>query len=183
MSRQRLARPAAAGFTLTEMLVAMTIAAIALSIGMPSFTSMLARYRIDGQHAGLMDDLLLAREEARNSSSPTAVCASSNGSSCNGSAWNQGHIVFRDGGAKGSVDGGDTVLRYAKGAPAGIVIVPTLQASGDAYGKNYVYFEADGKVDSSGTIIFTTCLPGNLPLLLTLQRNGYITAAKGASAC
>jgi type IV fimbrial biogenesis protein FimT len=183
MSRHRFAQPAAAGFTLTEMLVAMTIAAIALSIGMPSFTSMVARYRVDGQHVGLMDDLLLAREEARNSSSPTAVCASSNGSSCNGSAWNQGHIVFRDAGVKGTVDAGDTVLRYAQAAPAGITMVPAMQATGDAYGKTYVLFDADGKVDSSGAIIFTTCLPGNLPMQLTLQRNGYMTAAKGAAAC
>jgi Tfp pilus assembly protein FimT len=142
-----------------------------------------SRYRIDSQHTGLMDDLLLAREEARNSSSPTAVCASSDGSSCNASAWQQGHIVFRDGGARGTVDAGDTVLRYAQAAPAGIAIAPTLQATGETYGKTYVPFDADGKVDSSGAIVFTTCQPGQLPMQLTLQRNGYITAAKGAAAC
>ncbi len=173
----------AGGFTLVELVVVMVIAAIVLGVGAPSFGNMLAKYRIEAQHLGLMDNMTLAREEARNGGSPTTVCASSNGSSCTASAWNAGHIVFRDGGAKGSVDSGDTVLRYAQAAAAGIDVAATLQASGSAYGKTYVYFEADGKVDSSGAILFTTCKSGQAPLLMTVQRNGYIVAAKGSSPC
>jgi type IV fimbrial biogenesis protein FimT len=185
-SSRHLPPPAASrasGFTLVELVVVMTIAAIVLGVGAPSFANMLAKYRIDAQHLGLMDNMTLAREEARNGGNPTTVCASSNGSSCTASAWNAGHIVFRDGGAKGTVDSGDTVLRYAQAAASGITVAATMQASGGAYGKTYVYFEADGKVDSSGAILFSTCKAGQPPLLMTVQRNGYIVAAKGASPC
>jgi type IV fimbrial biogenesis protein FimT len=187
MSRQRTAVPAdafyARGFTLVELVITMVIAAIVLAVGAPNLQGMLAKYRIDGQHTGLFDDLLLAREEARNSSAPTAVCASTNGSSCTASAWAAGHIVFRDGGDIGKVDSGDTVLRYAQAAPKGISIAATLQASGAAYDKTYIHFEADGKVDSSGTLLLTTCSPGQVPRLLTVQRNGFMSAVTGATPC
>ncbi len=187
MSCQRTTVPAKAlrarGVTLVELVVTLAIAAIVLAVGAPNLQGMLAKYRVDGQHTGLLDDLLLAREEARNSGAPTAVCASSNGSSCTASAWAAGHIVFRDGGDAGKVDSGDTVLRYAQAAPNGVVITATLQASGDPYDKTYIHFEADGKVDSSGTLLLTTCAPGQLPKLLTLQRNGFMTGVTGTAPC
>ncbi len=187
MSRQRTVVPAdafhARGFTLVELAITLVIAAIVLAVGAPNLQGMLAKYRVDGQYTGLMDDLLLAREEARNSGAPTAVCASSDGSSCTGGSWAAGHIVFRDAGDAGTVDAGDTVLRYAQAAPAGVVISATLQASGAPYGQTYIHFEADGKVDTSGTLLLTTCAPGQLPKLLTLQRNGFITGVTGAAPC
>ncbi len=91
--------------------------------------------------------------------------------------------MFRDGGDAGTVDAGDTVLRYAQAAPGGVVVKATLQASGADYDKTYIHFEADGKVDSSGTLLFSTCAPGQLPKLLTLQRNGFITGVSGAAPC
>jgi type IV fimbrial biogenesis protein FimT len=187
MSRQRTTVPAdafhARGFTLVELIVTLVIGAIVLAVGAPSLQGMLAKYRIDGQHTGLMDDLLLAREEARNGGAPTAVCSSNNGSSCTGSAWAAGHIVFRDGGDAGTVDGSDKVLRYAQAAPKEVLISATLQASGAAYDKTYIHFDADGKADSSGTLLFTTCAPGQLPKLLTLQRNGFMTGVTGTAPC
>lgn len=161
----------------------MAISAIVLAIGLPSFKGMMAKYSIDSQNSSLMDDLLLAREEARNSTSPVSVCASSSGSACDASAWGAGHIVFRDGGAKGSVDAGDTVLRYTKAAPAGITIAATILSSGAAYGPAFVLFEGDGKLDASTALKFTTCKSTYVPLQVTVRRNGYIATIKGSAAC
>jgi prepilin-type N-terminal cleavage/methylation domain-containing protein len=58
------ARPAHRGFTLVEMMVAIALAVVLLSLSVPSFTGMLARMRIEGASHNLATDLQLARTEA-----------------------------------------------------------------------------------------------------------------------
>jgi type IV fimbrial biogenesis protein FimT len=178
----RPVRAAARGFTLLEVMVVLVIGGIVLSMGLPSFVGIMDKYLVDGQNSGLMDDLLLAREEAKNSTLPVSICASSSGTACTASNWHAGHIVFRDNGTKGSVDAGDTVLRYTKAAPSGITIAATVLSTGAAYGPAFLQFDADGRPDTTTALRFTTCKAGSIRLLINVQRNGYIATDKG-SAC
>jgi type IV fimbrial biogenesis protein FimT len=52
------------GFTVVELLVALTIAVILLAVGVPSFSGYLARKRLEGTFNELQTDLQFARSEA-----------------------------------------------------------------------------------------------------------------------
>lgn len=181
--RRAAAAMRAQGVTLLELLVTLTIAAILVAVGAPSFSSMLGKYRVGSEQSGLLSDLVLAREEAKNSASPVSVCASNNGSSCTTSAWREGHIVFRDGGTAGSVDAGDAVLRMTEAAKAGITIVTTVNTTNAAYSGKYLQFDGEGKLAGSNALKFTTCLKGQKPQQIVVRLNGHVSASIGSPAC
>lgn len=173
----------AQGITLIELLVTLVIAGILVGIGAPSFSNMMGKYRVGAEQSALVADLVLAREEAKNSAAPMTVCASSNGTSCTASAWRDGHIVFRDGGTAGAVDGADAVVRVAAAAKGGISIAATLNASNAAYSGTYLQFDADGRLAGANALKFTTCLAGQLPQYVVVRLNGHVSASAGSAAC
>src|SRR5215472_3186299 len=88
MCRQR-------GFTLTELMVAVSIVAILLGIGVPSYRYITNSYRVSSEVNGLLGDLMYARSEAIKEGQDVTLCASADGATCSGStAWNAGWIVF-----------------------------------------------------------------------------------------
>lgn len=112
-----------AGFTLIELLMTVTIAAIVLTLGVPSFQESIRNNRLTTQANDLISTFNLARSEAIKRRLNIVVCASSDQSSCTASSWAQGWIV-RDqnnnlirafGPMKGSVivtDGGVAQITY-----------------------------------------------------------------------
>jgi len=94
------------GFTLTELLAVVTIVAILLSIGVPSYRYIGTSYRMSSEVNALLGDLMFARSEAIKEGQFVTTCASADGATCSGStAWNTGWIVFSNGpnGAQPSV--------------------------------------------------------------------------------
>ncbi len=84
------------GFTLIELLVVVTITAILIAAAAPSFSSLLADYRLNSSSNSLLAALKLARSEARMRQSSVAVCGSSDQSTCNTATdWSQGIIVIQ----------------------------------------------------------------------------------------
>jgi type IV fimbrial biogenesis protein FimT len=90
----------AAGFTMFELVMVMTIVAIIAAIGLPSFRYVTASNRISSEINGLLADMRFARSEAIKEGLPVTMCASSNGTSCigstNGGSWTSGWIIFSD---------------------------------------------------------------------------------------
>jgi type IV fimbrial biogenesis protein FimT len=85
------------GFTLIELLVTLTVAAILVSVAVPSFNTFVLNDRDASQANSLVYSLNYARSEAvkMNSSTGVTVCPSSDGLTCNnGSSWATGWIVF-----------------------------------------------------------------------------------------
>ncbi|MES2015145.1 MAG: GspH/FimT family pseudopilin [Pseudomonadota bacterium] len=178
-----VARRRARGFTVTELLVVLAIGAVLAGVAAPAFRSTLVNYRIEAASSALLDSLLLAREEARNSASPVSVCTSNDGATCTDSPWRDGHIVFRDAGTAGAVDAGDTVLNRTVAASAGISTSAKLQQSGADFTRGYLQFGADGKLDVRTALVFATCQSGHKPLLTAVQYNGATSSSKGATPC
>lgn len=83
------------GFTLVEMMIAMVVLAILITVGAPAFTKMIKDNRILGDSYALRAALDGARSEAIAQRSSVTFCRSSNGSTCTGN-WNQGYIAFQD---------------------------------------------------------------------------------------
>jgi len=82
------------GFTLLELLVTLTIAAILLVLGVPSLREFSAEQQLKSAVGNLHNDLLLARSEAVLRNSIVVACPGYGGSGCSGAA--DGWLVFED---------------------------------------------------------------------------------------
>ncbi len=106
------------GFTLIELIVALSIAAILLTLAAPSMSSFILSQRLSGQVNDLIADLNLARSEAIKRGVSVTICKSANPTAaspaCNtttGDAWTTGRVIFVDLDGDGVIDAGETVLR------------------------------------------------------------------------
>jgi type IV fimbrial biogenesis protein FimT len=138
----RIGRRRQAGLNLVELLVVTTIAAILLGIGVPSFRYVTNSNRVASEINSLLGDMTVARSEAIKYGVPVTICPSTNATSCNGTLWTQGWIVFTDFNANGTVDAGtpnfDTVLRVQP-AFSGTDTFTTTN-----FPDNYITFNRDG---------------------------------------
>lgn len=82
------------GFTLVELMVTLAIGTILLMIAVPQFTSAIQTQQSNAETTNLMNDLQFARSEAIKEGQNVTICASSNGTSCSGTTWNSGWIIF-----------------------------------------------------------------------------------------
>lgn len=104
-----------AGFTLYELLIAIAIAAIIASFGVPGFQSLMQNSRSVTYTNDLVAALNLGRSEATRRGRPIDVCSSSDGATCSGSTdWSGGWIVGTPAGEVlrtwPALSGGDAVL-------------------------------------------------------------------------
>src|SRR3974390_1606006 len=105
----------AAGFTLLELMTTLTIAAILLSIGVPSFRYVTTANRASSEINALLGDLQLARAEALREGVYVTVCASTDGATCAGAtAWNTGWIVFTDAPPLTTLEPGDRLVKIQR---------------------------------------------------------------------
>jgi len=112
------------GFTLIELLTVITIAAILMALGVPSYKYVTNANRISGEVNALLGDLQYARSEAIKEGQTVTVCSSADPTAaaptCAGStAWQSGWIVFSDLNGNGAADPGDIILRAQRAFPVG----------------------------------------------------------------
>jgi type IV fimbrial biogenesis protein FimT len=135
------------GFTLIELLVAMMVVAIALGLGVPAFTDLIASHRMATAVNDLVSALHAARSEALTRNRTVTLCASpgwdDTAPACADSAdLLDGWIIFVDRNANARVDGDDRVLQAHPPLPAEIAAAP---GSGtDQPGPHYISFRSDG---------------------------------------
>lgn len=105
------------GFTLVELMTAVAVMAILSAIAYPSFESTLRSNRMATTSNELIAGLSLARSEAIKNTRGGGICASTDGTDCDGAAWTDGWMVWGDLNRNGSYDDGDTILRYTEARP------------------------------------------------------------------
>lgn len=133
------------GFTLIELMVVVSIVAILAGAGVPSFISMIKDNRLVTATNDLKVDLALARSESAKRGMRVTVCVSSNGSTCAGTDWKSGRIVFVDRNANGAVDADDEILRVNGSLPG------QNKITSDFSNASYIQYRPSGLADSVGS--------------------------------
>lgn len=83
------------GFSLIEILVALTLFAIVLLIGVPSLQHALLQNRVDSSIHQMITAISFARSEAIRRQQRVSFCASEDGQRCRGT-WRSGQILMAD---------------------------------------------------------------------------------------
>ena len=102
------------GFTLYELLMTLGLAALLLSIGIPSFSSTLARSRQAVEINALFHAIHLARKESIMRRKVVSLCPSRDNLTCDpGTDWSSGWILFEnaDRDSPPQIDPGEVVLQ------------------------------------------------------------------------
>ncbi len=128
-----------AGFTMIELLVVVTVAALLLSLAVPSMSAMVDSQKAVSLLNAFVSSLNLARSEAIKRNARVVVCKSATGLACASSGgWEQGWIVFHDANNNATLDTGETVVQQRGPASGG------LQFTGNLPVARYVSFGASG---------------------------------------
>jgi type IV fimbrial biogenesis protein FimT len=102
------------GFSLYELLMTLALAALLVSIGLPSFSSLLARSRQAAEINALFHAFHLARKQSIMRRQVVSLCPSRDGKSClAGKDWSPGWIMFEnsDRDSPPRVDPGEVIVR------------------------------------------------------------------------
>jgi prepilin-type N-terminal cleavage/methylation domain-containing protein len=143
------------GFTLLELMAALTVLAVLVGLATPSFKHFSANSRTSAGANNLMNAFAIARSEALHQGKLVAVCASGDSQTCNTTDWSSGWIVFTDAsGNPGVLDSSDVLLQ-AWPAPAGGVTVTVLNNT-----ENYVRFDARGMKSPVTSLTFKITASG-----------------------
>ena len=126
------------GFTLVELLVVLSVGAILLAIALPGYAFLINTNRLAVVTNDLVSAIQLARSEAVKRGMRVTVCKTGNAMAlapaCDTAvSWQQGWLVFVDGGTKGVIDTGDLLLRAQGSVPAAVAITSNNYSSHISY--------------------------------------------------
>lgn len=144
------------GFSLTELLVTLSITSILLTSAAPMFRGILLNNRAASLTNNLLTALQIARSEAIKRNQDVTICKSNDSQTCSGN-WSDGWIIFSDLDHDRRLDvlNGDSLIQVQK--YAGI----EFHINWNAFrSDNYIQYSAEGFIHSNnGT--FSLCPPGN----------------------
>jgi type IV fimbrial biogenesis protein FimT len=104
------------GFTLIEMMIAIAITGLLLSMAVPAMDLFVSNARQTGALNDFISSMHTARSTAITTNARVTVCPSAGGATCEAVGWDEGWIVFRDGDSDQVVDGGEVIVDTSAGA-------------------------------------------------------------------
>ena len=159
------------GFTLIELLVAIAVAAIVLTLGVPSFERVIERNQLTANINELVASLNYARSEAVRRNQRVSICHSNDATTCSGADFEEGWIIFEDLDQDGDRDNpADVILRVHAALPANISL-------GDNLGGD-LSFRPSGRANKAGR--FVMCKDNDLTKAraIFMVINGRVRLAK-----
>ena len=166
------------GFTLIELMAAIMIAAILISIGVPSFNSTIKSNRLLKERDNFLSALQFSRSSALNKNKRVILCKrglAPNEEHCdNAGAWGSGWIVFIDNnGDSNLTTADDEVLRYFE-AMGNYSLAP------DANDLSWIAFQSNGRIQTVGAGAGNFPLAGVTFQLCTEDRSQSVTVSINA---
>ena len=150
------------GFTLIELLIVLAVGAILFTIAIPGLGFLVNTSRLAAVTNNLVSSLQLARSEAIKRGERVTVCKTSDAMAitpvCDASAsWREGWLIFVDGGIRGVIEPGDTLLRAQ--APASTAVSITVSNY-----STYISYLSSGVSQAPNNLAngkLRVCLAGN----------------------
>jgi len=128
------------GFTLTEMMVALIVLCILVTLAIPSFLRLIVNTRMTTEANDFLTMLHLTRSEAIKRNRRVTMCKSGDGISCSANGnWNQGWIIFVDDDTIGTREPTDALLRVRN------ALSTSSTLSGNLHLANYVSYLPNGQ--------------------------------------
>ncbi len=141
-----------AGFTIIELLIVVTIVGVLAAIAAPSLRTLIITNQVRTTTSDLLNDIALARSESAKRSQRVVMCASTNMSTCSGSAWGAGWISFVDSNnnqQRDTAGAGEEILRVKEPISTSVKIVTSPNTLSN------ILFRSFGIIDAAKT--FTVC--------------------------
>lgn len=114
------------GLTMVELMVTVSIMAILLAVGVPSYRYITTSNRVSAEVNGLLLDLQFARSEALKQGRAVTVCPVTTTGTCAGNSnWQNGWIVFMDINGNGQMDDATTEITLKN--------QPSFASNGDTF--------------------------------------------------
>lgn len=142
------------GFTLIELMVVVVIAAVLLTIAVPSFQTIILRSNVDSLQSRLSSAFATARTEAASRNRVVTICSSNNEATCAGGDWSEGWIIFEDIDADGAfvaADDGAVIDVYRDNTDYTIA----------SNGAQSISFTSQGFIVGGMPTLLTVCEPDN----------------------
>jgi type IV fimbrial biogenesis protein FimT len=182
-------RKSTSGFTLLELIVAISIAGILMAMAIPSFKDMIRNSRLTTYANEMVTSLNLARSEAVKRGVSVSVRKSSSITGCTPTYWSTcGWNVFVDDGAgtaankdNGVLDTGEQILRTYPALPTSFTL------AGNNNFVNFIRYQADGTSTTLGSFAICDNSDGNnLPepytsKLIIISQVGRIRMARDSN--
>lgn len=131
-----------AGFTLVELMITLTIVALLLTLGVPSFRDFVMNNRLTTSTNEFVGALNLARSEAIKRSEWVTICSSNDQATCTASSWDSGWII--------KVTSNDELLRVFSALPGSVTLTDTGALTSFQYAPS-------GFIEGGGANTFNFC--------------------------
>lgn len=176
----------ASGFSVIELLVALSVVAIMAAAAAPGFRDLAAGFALDGAYNRLARDLRLARSEAIVRQGRVSLCARADATSC-GSDWTRGWHVFAEtaGGTSGRIDAGERLLstHHADGGGSLTVQARAVVRPAGMAAASSISFDARGRADwTVGTLSICDARGASEALALVVNGAGGFRRASESAA-
>lgn len=159
-STRTTARPNTAGFTLYELMIALAIGAILLTLAAPDMSDFVRNNRIVTVSNDFVANISVTRSEAIKRGVTVIMCRSANPTaanpSCGGTAaqdWSQGWLMYA---TEGDINernyvATDTLIRIGPATPSGVRI------TSDANGNSWLAYNRDASLRESNSAAYAIC--------------------------
>ncbi len=161
------------GFTLIELIVTMAIAAILVTVAVPSFSSIIQNNRISAETNQLIASLQLTRSTAVKQQRNAQICVSTDQATCTGGTnWASGWIVWVDQDNDGALDAAE-IIRVQAPLNTASILTSTTQSA--------FQYSATGIVNNGDILTFCDNRSGETGRQITITATGSVSV--GNTTC